>query len=411
MCRYVLIGFAYLIGFSQIEAADESLLALRREYNWVSAGIDSLVRGMHRIDEDVLRAPTLPEGRVDRIVPDGMTLVMIFWADDEARIWLNGFVVGETRLTPVEVVIPDLYLKGQNQIRARCWDTDWVESGFLCGLYLRDTSGALHPVVVSNDQWTSSGAPAPVITYAHASPDIPGAQPIWGERVFGVVELAITFDQSAVRKAVEKAAQGPGPRVSEKREMDYHDFVKQLSLLQARRENVARDLTGADASPLGIPSYKGIGGRTAALTLGKAAPLEEAMSEPISEKVRAWSQDLPTEQQTLIYPDKRSLKGEEAANLTDGGTAPSGGKAGERQRNFKGPAERTVSHGGDSGGGKAGQSGTSSMEGDGGQGAGGGGLFGRSSRLGLLLPTLILGAYILYVVLNWDLIAKRSLST
>jgi len=194
----LIVGFILAIGFGYTHAADEKLFELRREYNQVSAGIDSLVRVMHQVDDEVLLKPTLPEGRSERIVPEGMSLVMIFWGDDEARVWLNDFVVGETRLTPVEVTVPDLYLKGQNQIRARCWDTDGIESGFICGLYLRDANGVLYPVVVSNDRWISGGDQAIAITYAHASPDIPGAEPIWGTSMFGVVELVVAFDKAAV---------------------------------------------------------------------------------------------------------------------------------------------------------------------------------------------------------------------
>ena len=82
---------------------------------------------------------------------------MIFWADDEARVWLNDFPVGETRLTPVEVTVPDLYFQGQNRLRVRCWDTDRVESGFLGGLYLKDRAGRLYPIVVSNGTWETTG--------------------------------------------------------------------------------------------------------------------------------------------------------------------------------------------------------------------------------------------------------------
>ena len=71
----------------------------------------------------------LPIERDALVVPRGDEVVMIFWADDEAKVWLNDYFVGETRLTPVEVVVPSLYLSSTNRIRVRCWDTDWVESG------------------------------------------------------------------------------------------------------------------------------------------------------------------------------------------------------------------------------------------------------------------------------------------
>ena len=124
-----------------VDAVDR--VALRREYNDVSAAVDSLVRMMQKADAEVLKK--LPEARPERVLPEGMTAVMIFWADDEARVWLNDFPVGETRLTPVEVTVPDLYFQGQNRLRVRCWDTDRVESGFLGGLYLKDGAGRLYP--------------------------------------------------------------------------------------------------------------------------------------------------------------------------------------------------------------------------------------------------------------------------
>ncbi|MBT3603768.1 MAG: hypothetical protein HOE48_00125 [Candidatus Latescibacteria bacterium] len=406
--RVFILGFFLVTAWTRACAVDGQLFELRREYNLVSAGIDSLVRAMHQIDDEVLLKPTLPEGRSERIVPDGMDLVMIFWGDDEARVWLNDFVVGETRLTPVEVVVPDLYLKNQNEIRARCWDTDWVESGFMCGLYLRDGNGVLYPVVVSGERWMSAGEPAMVITYAHPSPDIPGAEPIWGTRVFGVLELTVTFDQAAVQNAVVLAADKAAPPQVQKREMNYHDFVKQLSVLQARRENLLKEMQTSVTSVMSIPGYQGQGGRTAGLTLGKAGPLKEAMSEPISEKVRAWSQELPAQQTALIYPDKRLLKGEVAANLTDGGLVVASGDEGDRQKNYKPPEERGASKEKGKSDTQKGVSATSSLEGEGGMGAAGGGLLGRASRLGLLIPTVILGLYVLYVVLNWNSFVGRD---
>jgi hypothetical protein len=404
----LIVGFILAIGFGYTHAADEKLFELRREYNQVSSGIDSLVRVMHQVDDEVLLKPTLPEGRSERIVPEGMSLVMIFWGDDEARVWLNDFVVGETRLTPVEVTVPDLYLKGQNQIRARCWDTDGIESGFICGLYLRDANGVLYPVVVSNDRWISAGDQAIAITYAHSSPDIPGAEPIWGTNVFGVVELGVAFDKAAVQNAVAHASDRKGPEQAQKREMNYHDFVKQLSVLQARRENLLKTMKGSSVSMMDIPMFLGQSGHTVGLTLGKAGPLKEAISEPISEKVRAWSQDLPAEQLALIYPDKRLLKGEAAANLTDGGLAPVSGGSGERQKDYRPPKERGIAKEKAQGDSKKGISGTSTLEGEGGLGSAGGGFLGRASRLGLLIPTVVLGLYVLYVIANWNTVIRRE---
>jgi hypothetical protein len=406
--RMIALGLisASLCGHSS--AADDKVIELRREYNLVSAVIDSLVRAMHQVDEDVLLKPTLPEARSESIVPAGMSLSMIFWADDEARVWLNDFVVGVTRLTPVEVTVPDLYLKGRNKIHARCWDTDWVESGFICGLYLKDGDGVLYPIVVSNDRWTSAGEQAMSITYAHASPDIPGAEPIWGARVFGIVELEATFGQAAVQGAVGHAARRGVPDKVQPREMNYHDFVQKLSVLQARREHLLNNMSGSSMSKMDVPGFQGTSGRTVALTLGKAGPLKEDVSEPISEKVRAWSLDLPAEQLALIYRDGRALKGEEAANLSGEGRVALRGDRGKRQKDYRAPAEREAAREKGQKDVKKDSRGTSNFEGEGRLGPVGGGFLGRASRLGLLVPTVVLGLYVLYMILNWKIMMGRE---
>ena len=76
---------------------------------------------------------------------------LIFWADDEAEVFINGYRVAQTRLTPVQIEIPKLYLREQNVIQAHCWDTDGVESGFMAGLYVRDEQGRLRPVLVTDE--------------------------------------------------------------------------------------------------------------------------------------------------------------------------------------------------------------------------------------------------------------------
>ena len=401
---FSVIVIGLLIGsVCSLRAAESGVLVQRREYNDVSAAVDSLVRMMQVVDAEVLNGPKLPEGRDERIVPKGMSAVMIFWADDEAQIWLNDFLVGETRLTPVEVVVPDLYFRGQNTLRARCWDTDWVESGFLCGLYLKDGVGGLHPVVVSSGQWKTVGGNAMEITYAHPSPDIPGAEPIWGPRVFGVVELSVTFDQEAIESALHKTVDAPAmPMTARRQAMDYHTFAQQIAVLQARREKLKGDLEAG--STLNVPVYEGKQGRSASLTLGKAGPLAEDVSAPVAEKVRSWSQELPESQQQLIYPDRRALKGEVAANLTDGGAVSASGDGGSREQAYKPPEERGgmpqgKSEGGQKGRGAEGRSNAVGKGVDG--GGGGGGMLGRATRLGLLLPTVILGLYILYVITHW----------
>ena len=360
--------------------ANADTLALRRAYNDASAAIDSLVSLMRVSDADVL--DKLPEARPDRVLPEGMTAVMIFWADDEARVWLNDFPVGETRLTPLEVSIPDLYFHEQNRLRVRCWDTDWVESCFLGGLYLKDAAGALYPIAVSNAAWEADGGQASEIVYAHPLPDIPAAEPIWGDHPFGIVNLSTAFDMGAIDRALARAV---GTTTARQREMDYHNYAQQIATLQARRETIAATL--ARQRDLNVPLYNRDRGRSAALTLGKIAPLTEDISAPEAQKLRTWSENLPAEQRHLIYPTPRALKGERAANLSDG--KPVLDTPGTRQRAYRPPEDRGGAGKRDS---KRDDRGAKVQPREGGAGASG-----RATRLGLLLPTLALGLS-LYVI-------------
>ena len=360
--------------------ANADTLALRRAYNDASAAIDSLVSLMRGSDADVL--DKLPEARPDRVLPEGMTAVMIFWADDEARVWLNDFPVGETRLTPVEVSIPDLYFHEQNRLRVRCWDTDWVESCFLGGLYLKDAAGALYPIAVSNAAWEADGGQASEIVYAHPLPDIPAAEPIWGDHPFGIVNLSTAFDMGAIDRALARSV---GTTRARQREMDYHNYAQQIATLQARRETIAATL--ARQRDLNVPLYNRDRGRSAALTLGKIAPLTEDISAPEAQKLRTWSENLPAEQRHLIYPTPRALKGERAANLSDG--KPVLDTPGTRQRAYRPPEDRGGAGKRDS---KRDDRGAKVQPREGRAGASG-----RATRLGLLLPTLALGLS-LYVI-------------
>ena len=358
--------------------ANADIRALRRAYNDVSAAIDSLVSLMRVSDADVL--DKLPEARPDRVLPEGMTAVMIFWADDEARVWLNDFPVGETRLTPVEVSIPDLYFHEQNRVRVRCWDTDWVESCFLGGLYLKDAAGALYPIAVSNEAWEADGGQASEIVYAHPLPDIPAAEPIWGDHPFGIVNLSTTFDLGAIN-----LAQSVGTTTARQREMDYHKYAQQIATLQARRETI--EATLARQRDLDIPLYNRERARSAALTLGKIAPLTEDISVPEAQKMRTWSESLPAEQRPLIYPTPRALKGERAANLSDG--KPVLDTPGTRQQVYRPPEDRGEAGNRDS---KSKARGATAQPRGERMGASG-----RATRLGLLLPTFLLGLS-LYVI-------------
>ena len=325
---------------------------------------------------------------------------MIFWADDEARVWLNDFPVGETRLTPVEVTVPDLYFQGQNRLRVRCWDTDRVESGFLGGLYLQDGAGRLYPIVVSNGTWETTGGRATEITYAHPMPDIPGAQPIWDVRMFGVVDMAITFDRAAIDRALAKSAPAIS-RSARQQAMDYHTFAQRVAILQARREKLRANL--ARQGGLSVPGYNQERVRSASLTLGKAAPLTEKVSAPVAKNVRSWSEKLPAVQQQLIYPDRRALKGEGAVTAATGDVVPTASDRGSREQAYRPPEER--------GGMKSeteDEGVNAQVQPQGMRRGGGGGQSSQATRLGLLLPTLIVGIYVLYVAIRWQSLMGES---
>ena len=107
----------------------------RQEYNGVVAAIDTLMRveGAREIGPNWIA--------IDLRYLKRYRSFFIFWADDEAEVFINGYRVAQTRLTPVQVEIPKLYLREQNVIQAHCWDTDGVESGFMAGLYVKDERG------------------------------------------------------------------------------------------------------------------------------------------------------------------------------------------------------------------------------------------------------------------------------
>ncbi len=403
----ILIALILVLSAELVSAAESGadLLKVRREYNAISARVDSLVRMMETLDPDALDPALLPSNVLG--IPDGTSLVMIFWADDEARIWLNDYLVGETRLTPVEIEIPSLYLRPLNTIRARCWDTDQVESGLLLGLYLKDRTGNLRTVFVSNETWKSPEGPAREITYAHPMPNIPGAKVIWQQNVFGKVEFEGTFDHGAIQKALGKDRSGPSPESIDNK-MDYHAFVQKLALLQERRAHLKEQLK---SSPKGdYPSYSGAHGNGLSLTLGKAGPLHEDISTPVAEQVKSWVNALPESRKQLLFPERRKLKDEGAANPEGGAGTALNNQSGDRQETYRPPEDRDVSTSG-----RAGEQAKSTgfeTDGEGNasgvNGAGGGFGGGRSSRLGLLLPTFILTGYVGFVIRNWKHLTREA---
>ena len=374
-------------------------LNLRQEYNAISARIDSLVRAMEAIDPEALSKKRLPGPDERALIPDGTEAVLIFWADDEARVWLNGFLVGETRLTPVEVIIPALYFRTVNRITVRSWDTDWVESGFLCGLYLRDRSGRLHPILGSDGKWSIAGSPVQEITYAHPVPDIPGGEVIWGPQLFGTVRMERTFDHKAITKAASKAGlDAVLPSEIRRQRMDYHAFLQSLAVLKERRIELKAKLQEAAAGIPNPTAFLGQGRRSLSLTLGKAGPLRESMTLPVAEGIQRWAQELSDTQKKLLYPERRDLKGEGAANPAFGGVGEGDGKIGERQLSYRPPDEQgtispleTMSDEKGRGTGEIRSPKNGSPEGD-----------SRRSRLGLWVPTLFMMIYVAYTIVRWE---------
>lgn len=316
-------------------AAGDELLSLRREFNQVTASIDTLVRLYG--GEQLEKLTVQPQD--GQRVPSGFDLVLIFWADDEAELFLNGFRISDTRLTPTEVIVPPLYLQESNVLRAHCWDTDRVESGFMAGLYLRDRRGGLRQVLVSEEgNWWVGGEIAQERYYAHSQPDIPGAKVLWGPKLFGEVVLETRFDGAMLRQAARRRRRIVSHLDLQERAMDAHEVVSRLVRLQVRRQELERELQRRRRTSVPV-RYKGYLKGQLAFTLGRAGPLAESQSAATSLRLRDWAESLPEVQKRLIFRERRDLKGVEAVipeQIFEGGTD------GERDRrgDYLPPADR-----------------------------------------------------------------------
>ena len=355
-------------------------LLLRREYNQVAASIDTLVRlyGGGRLEQ--LTDPSWKRVQL----PPGFDLILIFWADDEAEIFLNGYRVSETRLTPVEVAIPPLYLKERNLLRAHCWDTDRVESGFMAGLYLRDQSGGLRQVLVTEEgNWWVGGRVAQERYYAHSQPDIPGARVIWGAQLFGEVWLETRFDAALLRRAIRRPPRSSGLNLMD-RPMEAHEVVSRLVRLQVRRRELERELGRLRRSSVPV-RYEGRLRGLLAFSLGRAGPLAEAKSAETATRLREWAERLPEAQRRLIFRDRRPLKGVEAATPEQVFEGATGGEI-DRRTDYVPPREQ----------------GPARERGEAGRGDGSPpGRRGRSAQWGLAAIGIGLAAYIGAVFRKW----------
>ena len=327
------------VGWAAAAAADD-VVALRQQYNQVSASIDTLVR---LYGGDKLRE--LAKRKEDsRLLPANSKLVLIFWADDEAKLFLNGHPIGETRLTPIRVEIPVVYLRESNGLRAHCWDTDRVESGFMAGLYLQDGRGRLRKVLATgDDRWWVAGQRAEPRFYNHSLPDIPGAEVVWGTTLFGEVELEAQFDAAQLARASRRRPlRGAASNVAHQ-PMETHLVVSRLVRLQKQRDELAQKLHARRSSTQDV-LYQGFVRGRLAFSLGKASKLAEVESIDAAKKLLAWTEALPAEQRELIFPKKQALKGTSHIVPQHSVTSTARGEA-DRRRDYAPPAAHSAAKG------------------------------------------------------------------
>jgi len=323
-------------GADPFGVVDAPTLELRREYNDVAAAIDTIARTYGR---DQVNALTAADRELVHL-PTGSRIVVLFWADDEAQLYLNGNPIGRTRLTPTRVEVPAMYLEAQNELRAHCWDTDRVESGFMAGLYAEDAAGDLHTVLATSEsRWSGDGGEAQEIYYTHTQPDIPEAEVMWGERLFGEVRLVARFSAAEVLGALQAPAVGSVPADWRDEPMHFHQVVSRLARLQTRRRELGEVLR---ASAPGLGAHLRYGGETEgglSFTLGRAAPLAAAANAALAEDLAAWVRHLPERQRELVLHEERQLKGVEQmtpAAAFEG----SRGESPDRRADYQPPPER-----------------------------------------------------------------------
>ena len=323
--------------------ASPGALALRREYNGVAATIDTLVR---LYSADRLARLADPEATPGARLPEGMRLVLLFWADDEARVFLNGAPVGETRLTPTRIEIPQIYLETDNVLTAQCWDTDRVESGFMAGLYVEDGAG-LRPVLTTAEDhgWevgtgVEAGSPAQETFYAHSQPDLPGAEVIWGPQLFGSLDLRVRFTADEVIRAAHDVPLTAVLGRVEDRAMDFHESMARLLGLQERRRELTTRLgVGAVRSDSHLRFRKSSARLGLSYTLGQAGPLEEETDLAVEEAIVRWRRQLPSEQR-FVLSEARALRGDEAATPAAPLVPATGTAATDRRVDYRPPEDR-----------------------------------------------------------------------
>ena len=275
---------------------------LRREYNTIMAKLDTLVRlnDLSPIESLMGKSPSAPADT---------KLLLIFWADDEAEVFLNGFLVGRTRLTPMQVEIPSIFLKQTNELKAHCWDTDKVESGFMAGLYVVGSRGGLHPLLLTDDNiWSTAEGFAEVRFYSNSVPDIPEAEVIWDTGMYGEVWFETQFSLSEIANAkrvnpVEKPFDIVKP-------MESHSLISTLISLNERKKELEEIfLTENKRHLTGIENYTGYVSRRLAFSLGSAGRLASKKGLDLAEKLDSWQKKIPQEHGLQLVIPSRDLKG------------------------------------------------------------------------------------------------------
>ncbi|MBT5057287.1 MAG: hypothetical protein HOM68_12165 [Gemmatimonadetes bacterium] len=326
---------------NQEPRVNRRLLALRQEYNEVAAALDTLVYayGVERISR-----LTDPQ-RSLLSLPQDHRLILLIWADDEAQIYLNGAPVAKTRLTPTRTEIPSLYIEATNELAIHAWDTDRVEAAVMLGLYVEDPTGALHPVVTTQERYgwvTGDGTIAPEMFYSHSFPDLPGAVPMWGPQLFGEIWISTTFEAAQVLLAAQESGLDATTTGTRDQPMDFHRSIGRLVGLQERRQELQTRLERLATKPdPHLRTRRTHRVSPLSYTLGAAAPFVEWETlETTLEPLKQWQQQLPSSQQELLLQETRVLRGPEAATAVEPLEVVQSQLAGQRRSDYTPPAEQ-----------------------------------------------------------------------
>ena len=320
---------------------DRTVVKLRRELNAVAAAVDTIMRqyGRQAIDE-LSMAP-----QVGDLLPDGANIILLFWADDEAELFLNNTPISATRLTPTRVEIPEIYIRENNVLQAHCWDTDRVESGFMAGLYVEWPDGSLVPVITTQEELWNSGIgqedQAQELFYTHSVPDIPEARVIWGDRLFGEVWVSASFTAAEVRAAGQRSPDMVLPVAwGQERPMDFNVVISRLVMLQRQRQNLLHELESHRVWVDPYLRFRGEHRSPIAYSLGRAETLfEEKASVLSSVRLVKWAEQLPDSDREMVLRPGRELQGLSSATTDQAFTVKQTGGKEDRRRDYLPPPD------------------------------------------------------------------------